>query len=148
MHGRASDGAEQVLAFVQRTGAQRGPHVVAHELVAQVANDRLLRADRERLLARGLEVFVLADVGAEAHDLAAVLLDDPTHRDAGIEATRVGQDDLPNFRHPRKLTQDAAQEQLTQVTIRLEPRHARDVENLVDRQRAVDPRQAGTPRAG
>src|SRR5689334_13250127 len=37
--------------------------------------------------------------------------------------------------------QDAAQEQLAQVAIGLEPRHARHVEDLVERQRAVDARQ-------
>src|SRR3569833_422222 len=91
--------AEQVLAFVQRAGAERGPHVVLDALVAEVAHDRLLRADGERLLARGLEVFVLADVGAEAYDLAVVALDDPPHRDAGVEATGVGQHHLANVRH-------------------------------------------------
>src|SRR4029079_6113245 len=35
-------GAHQVLTRVERAGAQRRPHVVAHELEALIANDRLL----------------------------------------------------------------------------------------------------------
>src|SRR5205085_787702 len=92
--------AEQVLALVQRARPQRGPHVIAHEFQAHVAHDRLVRTDRERLLPRTLEILGLADVGAEAHDLAAIGLGDPAHGDRGIEAAGICEYDFAN--HARR----------------------------------------------
>ena len=88
-------GAEQVRALVDRAGAQHREHEVAHELLAQVA--RCARRDapvRERLLADGLELLALADVGAEGDDLAAVGLVQPAQDDGGVEAAGVGEHDL------------------------------------------------------
>src|SRR3954465_14047878 len=42
---------------------------------------------------------------------------------------------------PYTSSQDAAQKQLAEIAVGLEARHARNIEDLVERQGAVDPRQ-------
>ena len=51
-------GAEQILALVERVGAEHREHVVAHELLAQVLDEDVLRLDAEQqgLLPRRLEL--------------------------------------------------------------------------------------------
>ena len=101
---RARDrGAEQVLALVQRVGAEHGKHVVAYEFLAQVLDEDVLRLDAEqqRLGARRLELLALAEVGRERHHLAAVGLLQPFEDDRGVEPARIGEHDLLHraFRH-------------------------------------------------
>ena len=67
-------GAEQILPLVERVGAEHREDVVAHELLAQILDEDVLRLDAEqqRLLARGLELLALAEIGGEGHHLAAI----------------------------------------------------------------------------
>jgi hypothetical protein len=55
-------GAEQVLALVKGVGAEHREHVVAHELLAQILDEDVLRfdAEQQRLVARGRELLALA----------------------------------------------------------------------------------------
>ena len=67
-------GAEQILPLVKRVRPEHRKDVVAHELFAQILDEDILRldAEKQRLLARGRELFALAEVGGEGDDLAAV----------------------------------------------------------------------------
>ena len=67
-------GAEQILPFIERVGAEHRKHVVAHEFLAQVLDEDVLRLDAEQfgLLARRLELLALAEIGGEGDHLAAI----------------------------------------------------------------------------
>ena len=96
---RARDrGAEQVLALVDRVGAEHREHEVARELLAQVVDVDLLHAHGLRLGARRLELLALTDVGGEGHDLAAVDVLQPLQDHRGVEAAGIGQDHLLDAR--------------------------------------------------
>ncbi len=86
-------GAEQVLPFVERVGAEHREDVVAHELLAQVLDEDALVPDAEqpRLVARGPKLLALAEVGREGDDLAAVGLLQPFQDDRGVEPARIGE---------------------------------------------------------
>ena len=89
--GSRQRGAEQVAALVDGSGAQRGEAEVAHERQAQVLHHHVARAE---LAGPGFESFqlgALADVGTVANDLAAVVLAEPLHDDAGVEPARIGE---------------------------------------------------------
>ncbi len=89
-------GAEQVLPLIQRIGAEHREHVVAHEFLAQVLDEDVLRLDAEqqRLLARRLELLALAEIGGESHHLAAIGGLQPFQDDRGIEPARISEHDL------------------------------------------------------
>ena len=65
-------GAEQVLALVQRVGAEHREDEVAHEGLAQIVNEDLLDPEHLGLAPRGFELLALPEVGGEGDDLAAV----------------------------------------------------------------------------
>ena len=87
-------GAEQVDALIEGVGAEHREHIVAHELLAQILDEDVGRLDAEhqRLLARGLKLVALAEIGGERHHLGAVGLLQPLEDDRGVEAARVGED--------------------------------------------------------
>ena len=89
-------GAEQVLALVERVGAEHREHVVAHELLAQVLDEDVLGldAEQERLVARGRELLALAEIGGEGDDLAAIGDLQPFQDDRCVEAARIGEHHL------------------------------------------------------
>ena len=89
-------GAEQILALVERVGAEHRKHVVAHELLAQILDEDVLRLDAEqqRLLARRLELLALAEIGREGDHLAAVGGLQPFEDDRRVEPARIGEHDL------------------------------------------------------
>ena len=94
---RARDrGAEQILPFVHRVGPEHREHVVAHEFLAQVLDEDVVRLDAEqqRLLPRRLELLTLAEIGGEGDDLAAVGLLQPFQNDRRVEAARIGEHDF------------------------------------------------------
>ena len=94
---RARDrGAEQILPLIDRVGAKHREHVIAHEFLAQILDEDVLRLDAEqhRLLARGLELLALAEIGGEGHHLAAIGGLQPFQDDRGVEAAGIGQHHL------------------------------------------------------
>ena len=92
---RAGDrGAEQVLALIERIGAEHREHEVAHELLAHIDDADVLDAEHLGLLARRLELLALPEVGGEGDDLGLVVLLQPLQHDRGVEAARIGEDDL------------------------------------------------------
>ena len=86
-------GAEQILALVERIGAEHRKHVVADEFFAQILDEDVLRldAERQRLGARRLELLALAEIGGEGHHLAAVGGLQPLEDDRSVEPARIGQ---------------------------------------------------------
>ena len=89
-------GAEQILAFVERVGAEHRKHVVAHEFFAQILDEDVLRldAERQRLGPRRLQLLALAEIGGEGHDLAAIGGLQPLQDDRGIEPAGIGEHDF------------------------------------------------------
>ena len=89
-------GAEQILALIERVGAEHRKHVVAHEFLAQILDEDVLRLDAEqhRLLARRLELLALAEIGGEGDDLAAIGRLQPFQDDRRVEPARIGEHDL------------------------------------------------------
>ncbi len=89
-------GAEQILALIERVGPEHREDVVAHELLAQVLDEDVLRLDAEqqRLVARGLELLALAEIGGEGDDLAAIGGLQPFQDDRGVEPARIGEHDF------------------------------------------------------
>jgi hypothetical protein len=86
--------AEEVLALVDRVGAEHRKHEIAHELLAQIVDVDLLDASRLRLGAGGLELLALTDVGGEGHDLAAIGVLQPLENDRGIQAAGIREHDF------------------------------------------------------
>jgi len=89
-------GAEQVLALVQRIGAEHREDEILHELFAHVLDEDVLGLDAQqlRLLARRRQFLALAEIGGEGHHLAAIGGLQPFQDDRGVEAAGIGQDDL------------------------------------------------------
>ena len=88
-------GAEQIEAFVLGVGAEHREDEVAHEFLAQILDEDVLRLDAEHLGlgARRLELLALAEIGGEGHDLAAVGRLQPLEDDRSVEAAGIGEDD-------------------------------------------------------
>ena len=87
-------GAQEIDALVERVGAEHREDVVADEVLAQVFDEDLGRAQLLGLGAGRLDLLALADVGGEGDDGAAVGLGEPRQDDRGIEAARVGEHDF------------------------------------------------------
>ena len=87
--------AEQIKPFVQGVGAHHREDIVADELLAQVFDEDMLGLDahHHRLGARRLQFLALPEIGGEGDDFAAIGLLQPFEDDAGVEATRIGEDD-------------------------------------------------------
>ena len=88
--------AQEILPLIDRVGAEHRKHVIADEFLAQVLDEDIFRLDAEqqRLLARGLELLTLAEIGGEGHDLAAVGGLQPLQDDRGVEAAGIGEHHL------------------------------------------------------
>ena len=89
-------GAEQILALIHRVGAEHRKYIVADELFAQILDEDVFRLDAEqqRLLPRRLELFALAKIGGEDHDLATIGRLQPLQNDRGIEPAGIGEHHL------------------------------------------------------
>ena len=66
-------GAEQILALVERVGAEHREDVVADELLPEVVDEDVLGLDPEQLGLgpRRLDLLALAEIGGEGDDLGA-----------------------------------------------------------------------------
>src|SRR6267378_6237093 len=82
---------EEIGVFVDRAGAERRPNVIAHKFLAQVFDVRRGSTGGERFLARGFQVFLLADVTDHSDDLAAVVFLEPRNDDRRIQAAGIGE---------------------------------------------------------
>ncbi|MFT3810456.1 MAG: hypothetical protein QM698_11105 [Micropepsaceae bacterium] len=94
---RAGDGgAEQILALIDRIGAEHREDEVAAEFVAHVLDENVLRLDaqQQRLLARRFKLAPLAEIGGEGDDLAAIFGLQPFQDHRGVETARIGEDDF------------------------------------------------------
>ncbi len=88
--------AEEILAFINRVGAEHREDEVADELLAQILDEDVLgfHAHEESLIAGGRELLALSEVGGERHDLALVGLLQPLQDDGRVQAAGIGEDDL------------------------------------------------------
>ncbi len=93
---RACDrSAEQVVAFVDRVGAQDREDEIARELLAQIGHDRVCwRRSSSAFCSNPSSFFGLSDIGAKCDDLAVVVVIDPAQDDGSVESAGVRQHDL------------------------------------------------------
>jgi hypothetical protein len=92
---RAGDGgAEQILALINRIGAEHREDEIAHEFLAQILDIDVLDAEHLGLFARRFQLFALAQIGGEGHHLAIIGFPEPFEDDGGVEPARIGQHDL------------------------------------------------------
>jgi hypothetical protein len=84
------------LALIDRIGPKHGENVVAHELLAHVFDEDVLRlyAEQERLVLRGTQLLALAEIGGKGDHLGAVFGLQPLQDDRGVETARIGEHDL------------------------------------------------------
>ena len=89
-------GAEQILALVERVGAEHREDVVADELLAQIVDEDVLGLDAEQLglAPRRLDLLALAEIGGEGDDLAPIFGLQPFEDDRGVEPARISEHDL------------------------------------------------------
>ena len=99
-------GTEQVFAFINGIGAEHREDEVADELLAHIVDIDVLRLDAglQRLGARRLQLFALAEVGGEGDDFALVHVLQPLEDDRGIQTARIGQHNLLDVAHLRSLS--------------------------------------------
>ncbi len=86
--------AEQILALVQRIGAEHREDVILDEGIAQILDENLLNPHQLGLLARRAEFFPLPDIGGEGNHLRRVGFLQPAQNHGGVEAARKGEHDL------------------------------------------------------
>ena len=96
---RPRQGREQrIPAAVEGVGPDRRQHELRCELLARVDDERLDRTHVLRLGGDRIPVLAgLAQLNREGDDLGAVLLLDPVQHHAGVETTRVEQQDAPDL---------------------------------------------------
>ena len=105
-------GPEQILALVERVGPEHRKHEVAHEFLAQVLDENVLRPDPEqlRLLARGLQLLALAEISGEGDDFGAIGRLQPFEDDGGVEPAGIGENDALDWllwaRHGRRYSRE------------------------------------------
>ena len=89
-------GAEQVLAFIDRVGAEHREDVVFHELFADVLDEDVLGLDAggQRLGARGFDLAALTEIGGEGDHFRIVLGLEPLEDNRGVETAGIGEDDF------------------------------------------------------
>ncbi len=93
-------GAEQILPLIDRVGAEHREHEVAHEFLAHVLDEDVLRLDAHqlRLAPRRLQLLALPEIGGEGDDLAPIGRLQPLEDDGGVEPAGIGEDDFLDFR--------------------------------------------------
>jgi hypothetical protein len=72
---------------------------VADELLAQVVDEDFLHAHHLGLLAGGLQLLALAEVGGEGHHLALIGVLQPAQDDRRIKPARIGEHHLLDLAH-------------------------------------------------
>ena len=94
--GARDRGAEQILPLIDRIGAEHGEHIIAHELFAHILDEDVLWLDAsgQSLGPRRFDLFALAEVGGEGHDLCAIFGLKPLQNDRGVQAATIGEHDF------------------------------------------------------
>src|ERR1700756_4783001 len=78
--------------LVDGAGAERGPNVVSDKFFAQIFDIGAGGAGGERFLARGFEIFLLADVADHGDDFALIIFLQPRDDDGRVEPAGIGED--------------------------------------------------------
>jgi hypothetical protein len=92
---RAGDrGAQQILSLVEGVRAKHREHEIADEGLTQIVDEDLLHAEHLGLFACRFQLFALAEICCEGHDLAAIGRLQPFQDDTGVETARVGENNL------------------------------------------------------
>ena len=89
-------GAEQVGPFVDGVGPEGREDVIAHEFLAQVGDDHLVRAGGHALGPDLVPVLLLTDVGTIGDHRASVFIGQPLEDDRGVQPAGVGEHDFLN----------------------------------------------------
>src|SRR2546423_5039675 len=84
-------GAEEVLATVDSSSAEGGPHELFHELLTQIFDVALIGTRGERFSADALQLFTLADIRGDADNTRAVAFLEPRDDDGRIEPPGIGE---------------------------------------------------------
>ena len=87
-------GAQEVVAFVRRTGTQHREDEVGDERLRQVVCISIQRTCLERFFLRLGDLLALTDVSGERNDFGVVVGFEPVQDDRRVEPARVGEDDL------------------------------------------------------
>src|SRR5437660_10431983 len=87
-------GAEKVLSLINRAALKHREDKIAREFLTQIFNDAFGRASAERFLRQTVELFFLADIGAERDDLRLIILFQPGENDRGVETAGVCEDNF------------------------------------------------------
>ena len=99
--GPRNGGAKEIQTLVKRVCPEHRKDEVTNELFADIFDENVLGFDAEQfgLLAGGVQLFALAEVRGEGHDLALVFGLKPLQDDGGVEAPGIGQDDFLRRAH-------------------------------------------------
>ena len=92
--GPGDRGAQKIRPFIERIGPEHGKDVIADEFLAQIFDEDLACPHHLGFFPGRLELFALAEIGGEGHDLATVIFLQPAQDDRGIEPARIGQHHL------------------------------------------------------
>src|SRR5258708_6442460 len=95
--GTRHGSAEEIGVFVDGAGAESRPNVIAHKFLAKILDVRGRSAGGKRFLARGFQVFLLADVTDYGDDFATVVFLEPRNDDGGIQPAGIGEYDFLRF---------------------------------------------------
>ena len=92
--GSRDRGAQQIQPLVDGIGAEHWEHKIAHEFFAQVFDIDIVRAHHLGFGAGWFQLFSLAKIGGEGHDLAAVFGLQPFENDRCIQTAGIGENDF------------------------------------------------------
>ena len=84
-------GAQQIEPFIDRIGAEHWEDEVAHELFADVFDIDRGCAHHLGFGTGGFQLFPLAQIGGEGHNLATIFGLQPFQDDGGIKTTGIGE---------------------------------------------------------
>ena len=98
-HGTRQRGSQQVLAFVDGVGLDRGKDELFHEGAPQVRDHDLVGAGPARLFPDLFQVLPLPHIGQESQDRTSMLRLQPMEHGGSIQSARIGQDDLLYLLH-------------------------------------------------
>jgi hypothetical protein len=87
-------GAEQVLALVQRIGAEHRKDKVFDEGFTQILDENLFDAEKLGLFAGWFKFLALAQIGGERHNLTGVGILKPAKNNRGVQPAGIGEDDF------------------------------------------------------